>query len=553
MRLECGSLLPLGLAAACCGPSPHQPGSKLPGARKSAAASCRTPRSYTSHILKLHGLAAALFLALAPVSPADERAELRALEMKIEIVRRLFPLEFDAEEEKRYIRGTAEAAGLVVDVKADPKSEPVRHEDGFPSPITIHRVDVSGRAALQDISLFIEFLGKRDWRAGDLESLQLKRDGDAYRFRARLALPTFDPVDPLPGLARQRTNLALAVARAKPQRLIAAVQALAQIPDDEGVYVANAEITDRLSMEGVVLGARARAGLAESFEGIAIAAGEGPCRPFTWPSKELKPGLAALCESPPRKHLGNVAVRGTGPLTIRLRDVDVGGAFYVLHDLTGENFVVDTDVKGRLNVDVENATLEETLRAVRSAGLAVGEGPLRRVSLIDGKRGPAPADDYTGEPLSFQFQDASVRDVLCVFSHISGLEIVAPSGLRDRTTLYAADLPWDRVLTQLVYSAGLRYSIEGTRINIGEERPGLNVCTEVAQKRDGPFTSVRMMLERSSASDLKLAGVGKAADTWKAYVFVPWRWLAAVAPGQELFDARVRSVGEKGFELVNAP
>jgi hypothetical protein len=173
--------------------------------------------------------------------------------MKIEIVRRLYPPEFDANEEMRFIRGTAKAAGIVVDVKAVPGSEPLRHEDGFPSPITIHRMDVTGRAALQDISLFIEFLGKRDWRAGDLERLQLQRDREAFRFTARLALPTFQPVDPQPGLARQRTNLALAVARAKPQRLIAALKALADIPDDEGVYVASAEVTDRLSMEGVVL------------------------------------------------------------------------------------------------------------------------------------------------------------------------------------------------------------------------------------------------------------------------------------------------------------
>lgn len=511
------------------------------------------PRSYNFPILKLLALAAALFLALAPVSHADERAELRALEMKIEILRRLFPAGFDEQEEKRFILGTAKAAGIAVELKADPKAERVRHEDGFPSPITVHRMDVSGRAALEDIALFIEFLGKRDWRAGDLERMHLERAGDAFRFTARLALPTYDPVDPLPGLVRQRTNLSLAMARAKPQRLIAATQALADIPGDEGVYVVNAEITDRLSMEGVVLGARARAELVDEFKGIAVAAGDGPCRAFAWPAREIKPGLAALCAVPPGKHLGAVTVRGKGPLIIRLRDVDVGGLFFVLHDLTGENFVVDTNVKGQLTVDVENATVDETLRAMRGVGLAVGAGPLRRVSLVDGRRGPAPPDDYTGEAISFQFQDARIRDVLCVFSQISGLEIAAPAGLRDRTTLYAAELPWDRVLTQLVYSAGLRYSIEGTRINIGEERPGLNVCAEVPEKRATPFTSVRMMLERSSASDLKLAGVGKAGGSWKAYVFVPFRWVAAIVPGQQLFDARVRSVGEKGFETANAP
>ena len=472
--------------------------------------------------------------------------------MQIEMVRRLFPADFEVEAEEKYIRDMARIVEVPIEVRVLPEIEVLRHDDGFLSPLAIHRMEISGRADLQNIEMFFEFLGKRDWRAADLEQLRLERDGEPFRFTARMVFPTFGPADLPPGLARQKRNLAFLMKYAKRERLLAAVDALADVPDEEGVHVTSVDVDDTLSMQGVVLGSRARSNLVSAFEGIAIAPGDGPCRAFAWPAKQLDARLTALCAEPPRKHLGTVAARGKGALTIRLRDVDVGAAFFVLHDLTGENFVVDTDVKGLVNVDVENASIDETLRAMRGVGLAVSDGPLRRVSVAAGGRADTPADKYTGEPMSFSFQDASMRSVLCLFSQISGLEIAAPAAFRGRTTLYASEIPWDRVMTNLVYSAGLRYAIEGTKVYVGDERPGLNVCSEVQEESAGfPFATLRMPLALSSASDLKLAGVGKAGDEWTAYAWVPWRWIAAIKAGQELLDAHVRSVGEKGFEIAN--
>jgi len=484
---------------------------------------------------------------------ADERAELRTVEMQIEMARRLFPADFEREAEEKYIRDIAKIVKVPIEVKVLPEIEVLRHDDGFPSPLTMHRMEISGRAGLQAIEMFLEFLGKRDWRAGDLERLRLERDGDLFRFTARMALPTFGYVEVLPGLARLKENLSLLMKYAKPERLRAAVSALADVPEDEGVHVTRVEVDEAFSMQGVVLGSRARSNLVSAFEEIAIAPGDGPCRSFAWPAKELDPRLTALCAEIPRKHLGTVAVRGKGTLTVRLRDVDVGGAFFVLHDLTGESFVIDTNVTGLVNVSVENASIDETLRAMRGVGLAVSAGPLRRVSVSAGGRAATPADKYTGEPMSFSFQDASMRSILCLFSQISGLEILAPAAFRGRTTLYASELPWDRVMTDLIYSAGLRYAIEGTKVYVGDERPGLNVCGDVEEESLGsPFATLRMPLASSAASDLKLAGVAKVGDEWKAYAYVPWRWIAEIGVGQELLDSFVRAVGEKGFEIANA-
>jgi hypothetical protein len=480
---------------------------------------------------------------------------LRAIELQLEEVKRRVPPEFDPEAEERFIRGVAKVAEVPVEVRVVGVPEILRHEDGSPSPIAIHRLDVSGRADLQKIEIFVEDLAKRSWRAGDLDSLRLDRDGRDFRFTARLALPTMAPLETSPGLARQRSTLALITNRLQPARLTAAGDLLADVPDDEGVHVTQVRIGEGLTMQGVVIGSAARGYLGGAFEDeILIAPGGGPCRPFVVPAAPIDPAVAALCVPAPQRSLGAVAVRGNGgPLTIRLREIEAGGVFYVLHDLTGESFVVDSNVKGLMNVDVEAATLDETLRAMRSVGLAVSAGPLRRVSLVAGGRPPAAAADYTGEPVSLAFQDASVRSVLCLFSHLSGLTVIAPAGLADRTTLYAKELPWDRAMTELIASAGLRYSIDGTRVLVGDERPGLDACESVEEDSSRPFTQWRIPLVRSGRSDLKLAGVARMGDAWRAYAFVPWRWIAGIDVGQELFDGHVSAVGEQGFELANVP
>src|SRR5262249_15724025 len=72
---------------------------------------------------------------------------------------------------------------------------------------------------------------------------------------------------------------------------------------------------------------------------------------------------------------------GKGPLTLRLRDLDLPDAFRVLHLLTAQGFIVDGDVSGRVHVDLSGVTLEEALAALQKAtGIRISDAAgIRRV------------------------------------------------------------------------------------------------------------------------------------------------------------------------------
>src|ERR1700687_5753782 len=88
-----------------------------------------------------------------------------------------------------------------------------------------------------------------------------------------------------------------------------------------------------------------------------------------------------------------------GRLTLRLRDAALSDVFYVLHDLTGQGYLVDGDVVGRADVEIVDATADEVDRALEGLGPAFSlPGPLRRVSPAG--RDPAIPRSGVGDPIS---------------------------------------------------------------------------------------------------------------------------------------------------------
>ena len=70
----------------------------------------------TLQILKI-AVAAGLICLVAPPARGDERAELRAIELQLEEVKRRVPPEFDSEAEERFIRGMAKVAEVPIEVR----------------------------------------------------------------------------------------------------------------------------------------------------------------------------------------------------------------------------------------------------------------------------------------------------------------------------------------------------------------------------------------------------------------------------------------------------
>ena len=79
--------------------------------------------------------------------------------------------------------------------------------------------------------------------------------------------------------------------------------------------------------------------------------------------------------------------------------------------------------------------------------------------------GTAPKQ-YTGAPVSFDFEDSDLRVVLRLFSQISGLNMIIDPQVQGRVNVLLTDVPWDQALEQILRSNKLGYTVEGNIIRI---------------------------------------------------------------------------------------
>ena len=73
---------------------------------------------------------------------------------------------------------------------------------------------------------------------------------------------------------------------------------------------------------------------------------------------------------------------------------------------------------------------------------------------------------YTGPPVSFDFEDSDLRVVLRLFSQISGLNMIIDPQVQGRVNVVLTDVPWDQALEQILRSNKLGYTVEGNIMRI---------------------------------------------------------------------------------------
>jgi type IV pilus assembly protein PilQ len=79
--------------------------------------------------------------------------------------------------------------------------------------------------------------------------------------------------------------------------------------------------------------------------------------------------------------------------------------------------------------------------------------------------GTAPKQ-YTGPPVSFDFEDSDLRVVLRLFSQISGLNMIIDPSVQGRVNVVLTDVPWDQALEQILRSNKLGYTVDGNIMRI---------------------------------------------------------------------------------------
>ena len=441
---------------------------------------------------------------------ADERQDLlKALhdaELKLELAKRAVPAEFD----------------LATDTLGYDGKEVGRERVAS---FELHRVEISGPR--EKLDEFLLRMATRDFRAGELEAL----NADAKQFTARVVLPVFVGSKFTSDLRAMLTSLQAAqetLDRMHWSRMRDAYALLDAVEKEvTTVQVTGMRVDGDATVEGVFVGAAAWRRVVDNIEqtGLGVArvrmSPSGACRAFAITTSRAKVERQSafdletppLCRADPEPHVGVIAARGTGDLSLHFKNIDLTDLFFVLHNVTSENFVVDADVKGAVDVDVEKASVDDVLAAIRKLKLVLSDGPLRRVSRA-GARSVKP-DKYEGEPVSITVSDAELHDLLCLFHSISGLEFIVPADLRSKANVQVSERPWDEVLATLIAAANLGYTIDGTRVLVGEKAT-VNAC-EAASRGASAFPIFLPKLEDLAAADLTLAGV---AGT-KAFAYGP--------------------------------
>ncbi|MBK5260013.1 MAG: hypothetical protein JJE51_10495 [Thermoanaerobaculia bacterium] len=587
--------------------------------------------------------------AAAPSTDAElarRQEELRRLEIEVEKMRRAFPPAFDEATEVGFFQGIAKSLELALEVKVIPGREGVPFEDGRLSPVQLYRLEISGRDRFVKLGDFLERLKNRA-RPVQLETLRYENErNETGSFTARFAIPCYTgTVEPVPAHLdhprrivesyRARIDQAKAIltvmieqfARGKTGRLadtLAVFDAINRkllIPQasDRSVLVTRLQIDSRVLIEGVVLGEAARANLIDGLEKPDFHVSDlqvspaGACRAFSLTArrgvresplkivfdKALLDGKAgAICRVEAEPSAGKIVVRGkasTGDksaIFVRLRSVDVADVFSVINEVTGESFVVDNDVKGQVDVEIERATVKEVLAAMSAAGVAIGPGPLHRVSPASRRIVTAsPSSTFTGAPLSLLLHGADLREVFCLFEQMAGLAMRVLPDLEGKATVFSTNLPWDMVLVGLFASADLAYTIQGEKLfaaspaaveafvkaGPGAAVPGASACerpksvleespisklprftsttsgfSTASSSSRTVFDNERLSVPQLGVADVELAGVARIGDSWKAYAYGPWRKIMRIETSQELFDARVKSISSTGVVFATS-
>jgi Pilus assembly protein, PilO len=290
-----------------------------------------------------------------------------------------------------------------------------------------------------------------------------------------------------------------------------------------------------------------------------------------------------------------------GPITIRGHDLDAVDLLFVLHDLTGQSFIIDDDVRQRLTVELVGMTLEEALAALAKVRIYVGPpSPLRRVSshplpLSRPTSPPAPAptpeptaatpdEDGDGLPdadaavvspvrtrrapddtrLSLSVKRATVREILAALAQADPTaRTVAPAGTLGRATIWARNIGLPSLRAIVLEAAGL-LEVQGDDGVRAVQRIDTAAGAGEALLPIDPAPPLRRLTLRPAdltPDDFDLAAIGGDSGAWRAFAYSPAGTLHPYRSGEALADGSVRAIeatsalleGEDGPIWVRIP
>ncbi len=524
----------------------------------------------------------ALLFVLAVVQPARPFAdERRLLDGRLLTLRRILPDGPNPASDQAVVKELARSLTLAsLEVTPRPPLE-TGHRGDLP-------LEVVGVGRFEEIDRFFRQVALSH-RLIDVESLTLTTEReDQVRFAALLRLPYRPLRAPLPappegsrpaGASRAELEVFthdLAMVLAKSEAIAQLRRArrnprvffseLSSIVRERPVVIQRASLAEDFTVSGLTVGEASMRALESRFErgffrvAEVLVVRQGACHRFEVRGKSPVVGIEAEIPLPSedpfrqddapcrvdRDPAGRaLQARGPagrtpnkGPLTLRLREVDAADVFQVLELLTGQGFLVDEEVSGRVSVELNRLELSEILAVLeKTLGVRISaSGAVRRVWRKPGLPPSSSASGSEGPRAAFAVKRAPLSDLLAVLQEADagfGFE-GSPSG---RASLWARNLPVADLKAAILMAGGLsEVRVTPPPLDSADRDPALGRKL-VLQPRDlavGEFT---------------LAGLVHAASGWLALAYSPTGTLYAYRAGDRLGDGQVAGVESTDVQL----
>ena len=200
-------------------------------------------------------------------------------------------------------------------------------------------------------------------------------------------------------------------------------------------------------------------------------------------------------------------IESQGKVSVTLMATKLGENQFVELDVADFGTVVSTietfedDKSARIEVNYEGAvTVRNTVKGKQLHIEIVPMGKEQQEALNSEKK-------YTGEPISLDFQDVPVRQVLQIIAQVNGFNLVTTDSVTGNVTISLSGVPWDQALDMIMRVKGLDKRLEGNILLIAPAEELSARETQALQSRQqvadlAPLQTVDIAINYAKAAEL---------------------------------------------------
>lgn len=129
------------------------------------------------------------------------------------------------------------------------------------------------------------------------------------------------------------------------------------------------------------------------------------------------------------------------------------------------------------------------------------------VNKVSAEKPPEDKSSFTGEPISLDFQDVPVRQVLQIISQVNGFNLVTTDTVTGNVTISLSGVPWDQALDMILKIKGLDKRLEGNILLVAPTEELTSRETQQLQAKQqvadlAPLISTNIQINYAKAFDM---------------------------------------------------